>query len=323
MLVPNQMIRTKWMKQNKEHYESLGYNFTKFNKFFFAKPEHLPSESHIKVKVVCDKCGKEKDMQWRDYLRYHSEEFGDLCMDCCQEKRKDTCIKKYGTDNPSKVEIFKEKRTSTMLERFGVENVFQSKECKEKIKQTNLENYGVEFISQSEQVKEKTRNTNLERYGFTSPAKSELVKNKTKQTCLERYGYEYTLSVPEIRERGRKTLYEQGNVPTSKPERKICEMLEKMYGKESCTPGYPYQLLNFDCLLELEGSKIDVEYDGWYWHKDKQDYDRRRNYMLTSRGFKVLRIKGSYALPTEEQLKEAVDYLVKGNHPYTEIVLDI
>lgn len=231
MLIPNQFIRTKWMKQNKEHYETLGYEFTKYNKFFIVKAEDLPPESHIKVKVICDGCGMEKEMQWRDYLHYHSEEFGDLCKKC------------------SKV--------------------------------------------------------------------------KSKQTCLDRYGFEYALSVPEIRAKGRQTLYSQGNVPTSKPEQKMCKILKEIYGKENCIPWYPYQLLNFDCLLVLEGVKIDVEYDGWYWHKNKQDYDRRRNYMLTSRGFKVLRIKASYELPIEKQIREAVDYLVKGNHQYAEIILDI
>lgn len=77
-----------------------------------------------------------------------------------------------------------------------------------------------------------------------------------------------------------------------------------------------------NCMVNINDSKIDVEYDGWYYHKDKQDYDNRRDIFVQSNGYKVLRIKGNYQIPTEEQLQEAINYLVKGNL-YAKIILDI
>ena len=68
---------------------------------------------------------------------------------------------------------------------------------------------------------------------------------------------------------------------------------------------------------------IDVDYDGWHWHKNKQEYDKRRNYWVVDQGYKILRIRSNNLLPTHEQIKEAVDYLVKGNHTLTYIDLDI
>ena len=323
MLVPNQIVTTKWTKQNKDFYEKLGYVFTKFNKYFELKAEDLSYNSHVKVKVICDNCLKEREMQWGDYLRYHSDIFVDLCKKCSPLKTKATCLEKYGKENPSQVEEFKEKRKNTNLERFGVENAFQSEELKEKIKLTNLSKYGVEYANQNESIKLKIKNTCLEKYGVSCCSKSEIVKQKSRETCLKKYGYECSLNSPGVREKGRKTLYEKGLIPTSKPERKTCELLKEMYGEENCKPGYPLDRINFDCLLILNNIKIDVEYDGWYFHSQKQNYDNRRNGFVISKGYKVLRIKGKYKVPTKHQLKEAIDYLVKDNHNYTEIILDI
>lgn len=323
MLLPNQIVKTKWTKQNKDHYEKLGYIFTKFNKCFEVKVEDLPYSSHITVKVICDNCLSERDMQWRDYLRYHSDKFGDLCVKCCRVKTRDTCLSKYGKENPSQVDSFKEKRKETHIKKFGVENAFQAEICKSKSKQTNLKKYGVEYASQNQDIKHKIQTTCLERFGFSSPAKSEQVKQKSKKTCLERYGYEYSLSCPEVREKGRLTLYENGNIPSSKPEKEMCNLLKQIYGQENCFPGYPLDRLSFDCLLVINNIKIDVEYDGWYFHSQKQQYDNKRNRLVISKGYKVLRVKGNYQIPTENQLKEAIDCLVKGNYSYKEIILDI
>lgn len=40
-------------------------------------------------------------------------------------------------------------------------------------------------------------------------------------------------------------------------------------------------------------------------------------------GYKVLRIRATREVPTREQIIEAVDYLVKGNHSLKIIELDI
>lgn len=322
MLVPNQMIEMQWTR-NKSYYINLGYEYTGFRNYFMVHVEDLPPQSKKKVKVICDNCGKEKIMTWKDYLRYHSEKFGDLCFECTQIKREDTNIKKYGVSNPSQVKEFQDKRTQTIRKNFGVDNAFQSDVCKQKSKDTCVVKYGYEYACQAPEVIEKTKITNRKRYGYDSPRQSPRVKQKIIQTNLQRYGVPYTLSVPKVRAKGRETLYRNGKVPSSTPERKTCELLKEIYGEENCIAQFPYDQLSFDCLLCIDRDKIDVEYDGWFWHKNKQKEDNRRNRFLISRGFKVLRIKGNYGIPTEEQIIKSIDYLVKGNHKYSEIILDI
>ena len=64
-----------------------------------------------------------------------------------------------------------------------------------------------------------------------------------------------------------------------------------------------------DCLLMIEGIKIDVEYDGIYWHQSRHHYDVWRDQKMFANGYKVLRIVSKGKMPTFEQIIEAVDKL--------------
>ena len=97
-------------------------------------------------------------------------------------------------------------------------------------------------------------------------------------------------------------------------------MLSNIYG--NCDMNVPCDDVLLDCVISINGIKIDVEYDGSYWHRDVQK-DRRRDEYVKSQGYKVLRIKSRRSIPTQMQIKEKIDYLVKGNHSYTELELDI
>lgn len=176
------------------------------------------------------------------------------------------------------------------------------------------------------------------KYGVSSPGASSCCKERAKQVMKERYGHEYALQTKEGREhfeksmvnkygtknpihnkdllkKARFTAFQNGTFPTSKPEKEIIEMLISLYGKENCIPGYPVDRVNLDCLLIVNDEKIDVEYDGKYWHQDI-DKDRRRNHWLISKGYKVIRILGNSrdTLPTAERLKEEVEYILNGHN---------
>lgn len=320
MLVKNQLIEMTWGR-NKKYYTELGYEYTGAGNIFFVKAEDLALKSKKVVKIICDFCGKELKRPWRDYLKYHSGEFGDTCNQCKTIKSEKTCIEKYGERNPSMVKEIKEKRTETILERFGVENAFQNEEIKEKAKQTNLEKYGCEYISQSPEIQLKIQETNLEKFGFSNPNKSEEIKEKIKKTCLDKYGCEYYLQTEEARIKINNTLCSNGKVPTSKQQLKVFEILKEIY--DEVYLNFPVDKCALDCMVNIDGLKIDVEYDGWYWHKDNRRKDCDRNFFLMTKGYKILRIRGNYEIPTKEQIKEGIDCLVKGKKSVYYIDLDI
>ena len=91
--------------------------------------------------------------------------------------------------------------------------------------------------------------------------------------------------------------------------------MQEIYGEENCFAGYPVDRLNLDCLVIVDGQKIDCEYDGIYWHKNIADYDRKRNGWLVSLGYKILRIKGNEKdeLPSIERIKREIDTLIDGH----------
>lgn len=350
--------KVKWNSKHKKYYTDKGYVFTAIGDEFDVAIADLTHGSKAMVDVQCDYCGEIVHKQYGIYLKQHHDKFGDCCVKCQPIKNKLCCLEKYGVDNGSKTDeaIAKIKRTS--LERYGTENPAQAQfvrdkiseaskrnypKAKDKLIQTNLERYGVECVFANEAIRAQIKNTMLEKYGVEHPKQNEDIKAKerehnrakygvdyysqtaecrerTIQTNLSKYGYECTLQVPSIREKGVQTLIENQKCPTSKQQIELHEMLKNIYGH--CEINYPCGRCLLDCMLNIDGAFVDIEYDGAYWHQDEQR-DRRRDEFVKSQGYKVFRIKGGRKLPTQEQIVQAIDYLVKGNHSFTEIDLNI
>jgi len=79
--------------------------------------------------------------------------------------------------------------------------------------------------------------------------------------------------------------------------------------------------VNLDVAIFIDNIKIDLEYDAWYWHKDKNK-DRKRDEFLKSQEWKILRIRSGKLLPTLEQIEESINKLVISDRTFTQIVLD-
>lgn len=119
------------------------------------------------------------------------------------EKRRLTCLLRYGTENPASSDLVKSKQKNTMKEKYGVDtvselapkrygddNCMRDPDVVEKRKQSSLEKYGVENPSQREDVRRKTIETLMARYGADNPLKIEAFKEKQKQSILRKYGNE-------------------------------------------------------------------------------------------------------------------------------------
>ena len=123
---------------------------------------------NIKISPNCPICGKKNK-----FLGFN-QGYSKYCSNKCSNsdpikinKTKQSCLKKYGVENPSQSQEIKSKTARTNLEKYGSENVFGSKKIREKIKKTNLEKYGVEYTGSSDQIREKIKKTNLEKYGVS------------------------------------------------------------------------------------------------------------------------------------------------------------
>ena len=124
-LILPQTVKVRTNGMTCKHYREKGYTFKKCGDYIEVDVFDLPKSSNEKVKVICDICGKEREMRYCRVVGNNEENKLITCGDkiCELKKREDTCTKKYGK---------------------GIINVFQAEEVKEKIKNTNLERRGCE-----------------------------------------------------------------------------------------------------------------------------------------------------------------------------------
>lgn len=126
--------------------------------------------------LVCD-CGNFRlfntyNLGYRSYCGQH-------CL-----ARRDQHAKKIKKvwEDPNKLENMIQKRRATCLKKYGVENPALSKKIKEKIKATNLKRYGTEFPLQSERIRDKIKQIIKEKYGVQYPFESEEIRNRSNET---------------------------------------------------------------------------------------------------------------------------------------------
>ena len=346
MLIENQMIDIYWCPANKEHFINKGYVFTKWRDLFQVKAEDLQKTSTKKVKVKCDYCGKIYETTYKLYFAGIQENNKSACKKCAKLKREELFEEKHGVKNPFQLKETQEKIKQTNLEKYGVENPGQNEEIKERIKQTNLERYGVETLLKNDNFRKEIEKIMIERYGVSNPFMSKEFQDKAKQTNLEKYGVENISLLPEIVEkrkqtslekRGvecpfqdplviekiRKSLSQNNSTPKSKSEIEMCNNLKEIFGEDKIFPEYPFEKITMDCLLVINDIKIDVEYDGWYWHKDRQEEDKKRNYYLLKKNFRIIRFVCKNKNPSKQQLKEAVDKIINEDKHLLIIKIDV
>jgi len=215
-----------------EHYISKGYD-AEINKNINVSVSDLTNNSHVVIKVSCDICNKVYDRKYQDYNRYLCD--GKYtCNKCNSDKRRITCLEKYGFGHVMLVDSIKDKIKDTCLIKYGVENPFQSSEVKLIIKNVCLEKYGVENPAMLLSIKDKIKNTCLQKYGVENPFQSYEIKNvikstilyrygvthvmlvdsikdKIKNTCLEKYGVQYPMNNLNIKEKSKQTRIKNGN----------------------------------------------------------------------------------------------------------------
>lgn len=298
-------------------------NIKKFGTEFYSQTQ----ECKDRIKKTClEKYGKESFTQTEEFKEKTKEtvqnKYGvDFYVQSDEYKKniKNTLMNKYGVDSAISIPGVQDKIKKTNIERYGVDNPLKSDVVKEKIKNTCLEKYGTEYYCMSEDFAEKYKNTCLKKYGTTKIFQLKQFKNKAKQSNLQKYGYECVFSSPEIRKRIGETLIKNNKVKTSSQQEKIYEILKSKYINSK--KNYPCDNSFFDIALFIHDIKIDVEYDGSYWHQDFQR-DRRRDEHFKSKGWKILRIRSGRKIPTEEQLINAIDELISTDRMFKEIILD-
>lgn len=189
-------------------------------------------ENNLKFKPKC-LCGK--DVNFIDMQRGFKKFCSRNCMlnsDEIKNKRKKTCITKYGVDNPSKLDEIKEKVKRTNLYKFGAEYPLQSesimekfksefnekwgvnnpskvKFIREKAKMTNIKKFGTEYAMQNPEIKKSVLNYFIEKWGVDNPSRLKEVSERRKKTIISKYGVDSALKLKEFQEKLKRTNLEK------------------------------------------------------------------------------------------------------------------
>jgi DNA-binding cell septation regulator SpoVG len=105
------------------------------------------------------------------------------------KKFKQTCIEKYGVDNPNKSKEIREKINKTILKKYGVSNISQNEEIKKKIIETCLKKFKVKYFLQSKEIRNKINDTVIKKYGVKYLFNSEIVKDNIRLSNIKKYGF--------------------------------------------------------------------------------------------------------------------------------------
>jgi hypothetical protein len=194
--------------------------------------------NEIKDIILCS-CGENK--KFIGYKNGYRKTCGN--KKCFVNIRKETCIEKWGVDNPKKSKEILEREKENIKKKWGVDHYMLSEDVKNKFKKTMIEKWGVEWAQQSNEIKKKSLETweNNER-------KEEIIKkrkinllNKTKEekreindkkikSIVKKYG-SYDNFIKYRLERIKKNSLEKWGVEHHFKNKKIKEKRIKSYKK--------------------------------------------------------------------------------------------
>ena len=234
-----------------------------------------------------------------------------------KKKRTETCLEKYGVENPSQLKEIREKQKQTNLEKYGVNNPNQSKVIKEKQKQTLLEKYGVENPSQLKEFRDtaiKTRRSNhwekfcsilKEKYIIPTFSKKEYINDTGRNfKCLkcnkifDSEGCNGYLKVHKNKDGSCTTLIPYAIFcphcmrSKSKKEKEVLEYVKSIYNG----------LIVENDRIQLDGKELDIflpklnlgiEFNGDYWHSLKiiKERDIIKSQLCKQKGIRLFRIQ--------------------------------
>jgi hypothetical protein len=140
------MILTKEIKvyinnKNISHYRSFGLEI-KYGEVYDVLVEYVPKYSRYKVLVRCESCSSESEIPMQKYTQNKERSGTYNCKSCNNITYKKSMIVKYGGDNPGNIKSCIEKRKETCLEKYGSEYVVSSDYSKEKTIKTLIKRYG-------------------------------------------------------------------------------------------------------------------------------------------------------------------------------------
>jgi len=233
-------------------------------------------KSKEKVKILHLKCNTIFEITPQNFKK------GQRCPnpECIKERIKQTFLKKYGVDNPSKRRDFQKEKIRKYAEKFynfvketgEFEILSEYKGNEEKVKLKHLK-CGLIFETTPHNfmkhpkgrcpnpkcIKEKTIETFKKKYGKEWGSQAEEIKEKVKKTFKDKYGVEWVSQIEEVKEKRKKTYIEHFGVDSPLKSSEIINKIRqtnlKKYGVDWISKDKNIQEKKEETLLQKYGVK--------------------------------------------------------------------
>lgn len=124
------------------------------------------------------------------------------------QTHKETCLRKFGVDNPSKLPEIKAKKAQTFASNFDTPEKLE--EIRARYRETCMGKFGVDNPSKLPEIKAKKAQTFSK--NFDSLEKLGSIREKFKETCVKIYGVENPSKSPEIKAKKARTFMQNFGV---------------------------------------------------------------------------------------------------------------
>lgn len=327
----NETVIVKWNNNNKEWYESLGYQYTKRYDEFVVPVKHLHSGSSTIINVVCDYCGSTYTSQFYGLLKRRSIIPKDACNKCTGKKASDVSRRRRESESFSLLRSVCDKYGYTLITN---EDEYTDKKMKVKyicpkhgIQEVCIDNiihgskcfkcsYETRFDTMMILADEVERNINS--FGDVWLNKSEYVNSTTKNLRIQcKCGTPYVTSY-QVFMRKNQTVCSRCSQKESYGERIIREFLcvnkidfeqEKRF--QDCKDTKP---LPFDFYLPMKN--VCIEFDGIQHYRPVRGYDAfaktqlhddMKNKYCNDNGIKLIRIPYTSRNKIKEILEDEIE----------------
>jgi hypothetical protein len=320
-----QLCKTKWnTRQGMAIHQRFSHNLTPkeyYDIFYKSQNEDICA------------CGKIKKFD------SHLFAYRKHCSQKCQsndvqikEKRKATCLKKYGFQYPMKNADVTNNMKKSIQNKYGFDNISHLESVKRKKKNTCLKNYGVEVPLQNTYIHNKYSNTCLKKYGVIEFGASQQCISKRKETCMKKYGVENFLETEMAQQKSQKTCMEKYGVRFASQHPLIFNKIKnnsfkrKPYtlpsGKIIYLLGYEPKFLNyiFDNNLFQE-SQINYSPPAIIYYSQKQKRSYYYPDFYIEKYNVIIEIKSSWTIKKDKNYKKKRNACLKQGYRHI-LVLD-
>jgi hypothetical protein len=229
---------------------------------------------------VCS-CGK--SLTFRNIKNGYSQYCSAQCREnnpTTADKRKSTCIKKYGTENAYQNKDIQKKIKDKILAKYGVDCILKHSSSRESLKKHRALHL--------DQIIEKTKNTNIDKYGVVCTLWNSEVRKKVLYTYSQR-GVTHNSQLPEVKLKKRNIKYRR----VSLFEDEVISVIKSMGFTGKIVRNTRSVISPLEIDIWLPDLKLGIECNGAYWHSDPikpKDYHINKTKLVESVGGQLIHI---------------------------------